>query len=434
MSGMTRRGVQVGGLASLFAATAARGEGRPSPAALQDIGVPARTAVETGALPGVVTLVWRKGQVVQADAQGVLNLEAKTPMARDSIFRLASMSKPVTVATALTLVDQGRMRLDDPITRWAPEFAHMRVLKRADGPLDDTYPAPRAITIEDLMTHRSGITSYPFLAPGPLGVEVGRRIGFGIGSPLTPDQWLAAMAALPLAYAPGERFNYGFSIDVLGFIVGRAGGSTLRQVMLERVCGPLGMTDTDFWIPPAKRPRAAEVYLTAAPKIFVPQPIEGFVGEKPPAYTSGGQGLVTKVDDYLTFARMLLGGGRVNGVRLLKPETVRLMTSDHLTPQQRAIPTVVADWKTQGFGLGMSLITDAAAYAASGRGVGAAGSFGWPGAFGGWWQADPVNQVILIWLQQVLPSPPQPGKPITLPPGTREVIEFQKRAYAALGL
>jgi CubicO group peptidase (beta-lactamase class C family) len=151
------------------------------------------------------------------------------------------------------------MRLDDPISKWAPEFTNMRVLSTPDGPLDDTYPAPRAITIEDLMTHRSGLT-YSFLAAGPLAKAIEDKMGFGIDSLLSPDEWLVALASLPLAYAPGERFNYGLSIDLLGLIVGRAAKTSFRQAMRDRVFGPLGMDDTDFWIHRAKRERAAVPY------------------------------------------------------------------------------------------------------------------------------------------------------------------------------
>lgn len=430
MSEMTRRGFQAGAAASLVAGAA----GAQDRSALDSIRVPAQAAVAGGKLPGAVTLVWRKGEVVQAEALGVLNLESKAPMTRNAVFRLASMSKPVTVAAAMTLVDQGKIRLDDPITKWAPEFANMRVLRRPDGPLDDTYPAPRAITVRDLMTHASGLPAYGFIGSDPISKAALEKVGFGIESPMTPDQWLAAIASLPLTYAPGERFNYGFSIDVLGFVIGRAAGTSLRRVVLDNICGPLAMADTDFWIPPAKRVRTADVYSYAGPGAFSLTTLKGFVGPAPPTYTSGGQGLVLTVDDYLAFARMLLGGGGAGGTRVLKPESVRLMTSNHLTDAQRRFPTIVADWRVQDFGLGMSLIKDGAAYAAAGRGVGAAGSFGWPGAFGGWWQADPVNQVILIWLQQVLPAPPRPGAPLTLAPGTLETIDFQKRAYRALGL
>ena len=400
-----------------------------SPDQLATIRAAALDAVDAGDIPGVVSLIWRKGEVAYANEAGLRDVDRKLPMERSTIFGIASMSKPVTVALALTLVEQGKIRLEDPISRWAPEFANMRVLRRPDGPLDDTYPAPRAITIEDLMTHRSGL-SYGFMAQGPLGAALFAKFGMGLESNLSPDAWMQSLAAMPLAYAPGERFNYGHSIDVLGFVVARAAGSSLRDAMHERMFGPLRMADTDFWIPPEKRNRTAQGYFSPAPRQFTRVDIAGYVGGAPPTYTSGGQGLVSTVDDYLTFARMLVHGGKVNGVRLLRPETVQLMTTNRLTDAQRQIPFMgLPFWRGQGFGLGVSLVTDPERYAGSGS----KGAFGWPGAFGGWWQADPERDMVLLWLQECLPAPPTPGAG-GLPrlPGSHGMMEFQRRAYAAL--
>jgi CubicO group peptidase (beta-lactamase class C family) len=155
-------------------------------------------------------------------------------MTAHTIFRIASMSKPVTSVAALMLVDEGRLTLDDPITKWMPEFAGMRVLRRPDGPLDDAFPAPRVITVEDLLTHRSGL-SYPFTAAGPLAAELEKAIGSEIASRLEPDEWLRAVATLPLAYPSGERFQYGISTDVLGFLVARVSGISLRDFLMTRV-------------------------------------------------------------------------------------------------------------------------------------------------------------------------------------------------------
>ena len=437
MSSMTRRSACGAGAAAIldasdaFARTKpAKGSGGFSPEGLATVQAPAGNAVATGDLPGVVNLVWRKGHVVEFQTVGLCDIERKLPMEQGTIFGIASMSKPVTVAAALTLIEQGRIRLEDPITKWAPEFADVRVLRRPDGPMDDTYPSPRAITIEDLMTHRSGL-SYSFLAPGPLGVALMQKIGMGIESPLTPDEWMKTLAALPLAYAPGERFNYGHSIDVLGFILGRTAGTSLRQVMREQLFGPLRMVDTDFWIPPEKRERAAVVYSSPKPGMFTPVTIDSWVGAAPTAYTSGGQGLVSTADDYLTFARMLLGGGKVDGVRVLKPETIRLMTSNLLTAEQRLIPFMgLPFWRGQGFGLGVSVITDPAQH--GWMGAGDAGAFGWPGAFGGWWQADPAEDMVLLWLQHTLPAPPGPGALAPHTPGAIATVAFEKAVYAAL--
>jgi CubicO group peptidase (beta-lactamase class C family) len=365
------------------------------------IGTPAREAVASGDIPGVVCLVWQAGELKQLEVAGLRDIEKQMPVERDTIFRIASMSKPITSVAALILIEKGVMRLEDPISKWAPEFAHMRVLQRPDGALHETYAAPRAITIEDLLTHRSGL-SYGFTAKGPLAQALDARFGLKLESWRSPDEWMSALASLPLSYAPGERFNYSHSTDVLGFVIGRAVGRTFREALQELLFAPLGMIDTDFWVPHEKRDRAAVLYGTTAPGIFTPHPLPGFLDEQPPVITAGGQGLVSTADDYLRFARMLLEGGTIDGTRVLSPESVRLLTTNRLTAAQRrdfqfGIPFFMA----QGFGLGVSVVDDAERNAW--MGVGGRGSFGWPGLFGGWWQADPRRQTVMLWLQQTMP-------------------------------
>lgn len=365
------------------------------------IAAPAREAVASGDIPGVACLVWRRGEPLQFAAAGLRDVENNLPVRRDTIFRIASMSKPVTSAAALILIEKGVMRLDDPISKWAPEFSNMRVLRRPDADLQDTYPAPRAITIEDLLTHRSGL-SYAFTAKGPLAQALEARYGLKVDGWHTSDEWMAALASLPLSFAPGARFNYSHSTDVLGFIVGRAAGATFRETLRELLFEPLGMADTDFWVPHEKRERAAVLYGTAQAGIFTPHPLPGFLDETPPVITAGGQGLVSTVDDYLAFARMLLEGGAIEGKKILSPESIRLMTTNRLTAAQRrdfqfGIPFFMA----QGFGLGVSIVEDPKKNAW--MGLGSRGSFGWPGLFGGWWQADPQRQTVMIWLQQTMP-------------------------------
>ena len=365
------------------------------------IAAPARLAVASGDIPGVVCLVWQGGKLLQVEAAGLRDIEKKLPVERKTIFRIASMSKPITSVIALKLMEQGVMRLEDPITKWAPEFAQMRVLRRPGGPLEDTYPAPRAITIEDLMTHRSGL-SYGFTAKGPLAQALEARFGLKLESWRSSDEWMSVLASLPLSYPPGERFNYGHSTDVLGFIIGRAAGSSLREAMQELLFKPLGMVDTDFWIPPEKRGQAAVLYATSAPGSFTPMALDGFLNESPPVITAGGQGLVSTADDYLTFARMLLEGGAVDGKRVLSQESVRLMTTNRLTPaQRRDIQFGIPFFMAQGFGLGVSVVDDPERNAW--MGMGSRGSFGWPGLFGGWWQVDPQRQTVMLWLQQTMP-------------------------------
>ena len=435
MNTMTRRRLLIAGAATAIAPARLFCSPLPhgkvfSDSQLDSIGAATSTAVSSGDVPGALSVVWQDGEIHCTHRAGVRDVETHFPMESSTLMGIASMSKPVTVAVAMMLVEQDRMKLDDPISRWAHEFANMRVLRRPDGPLDDTYPAARAITVEDLMTHRSGL-SYGFLAQGPLAGALFSKFGMGIESAMLPDAWMRAMADLPLAYAPGERFNYGHSIDVLGFVIARAAGSNLRQLMRERLFEPLGMRDTDFWIPPEKRARAARVYFSPAPGHFTAVTINGFNGVAPPAYTSGGQGLVSTANDYLKFSRLLLQSGAVDGKRLLQPDSVKRMTEDHLTPTQRQFPAFMDKkyWDRWGCGLGMTVVRNPALAGSSA----AAGAFGWGGAFGGWWQADPTRKSILLWLQSCLPAPPAPGVPLSpRVPGATGVFEFQRSAYAAL--
>jgi CubicO group peptidase (beta-lactamase class C family) len=340
--------------------------------------------------------------LLQIDSVGLRDIEARRPVERNTIFRIASMSKPLTSAAAMILMERGVWRLEDPITRWAPEFAAMRVLRRAEGPLQDTYPAPRAITIEDLMTHRSGL-AYGFTARGPLAEALKERFGLEFDSARSPDDWMKMLASLPLSYAPGERFNYSYATDLLGVIIGRATGLGTRAAMQQLLFDPLGMVDTDFWIPPEKHHRAAVLYRSSAPGNFVRIDLPGFMEQVPPSFSAGGQGLVSTADDYLAFARMLLQGGESNGIRVLSEKSTRLMAANRLTPaQRRNLQFGIPFFMGQGFGLGLSVIDDAKRNAW--MGAGRHGAFGWPGLFGGWWQADPAEQTVMLWLQQTMPQ------------------------------
>ncbi|HVE04759.1 MAG TPA: serine hydrolase domain-containing protein, partial [Rhizomicrobium sp.] len=226
--------------------------------------------VDAGDLSGFVTLLFRHGEIAQLNTLGHRDIEKKLPMERDTLFRIASMTKPVTSLAALMLMEEGKFKLEDPITKWAPEFKSARVLKNAEGPLDDTVPAKREITFDDLFTHRSGL-AYGFSSMGPIAHEYQRVLGDVLNSQMTPDDWMQRLATLPLLYQPGERFHYSHSTDVLGFIVGRIAGMPFRDFLMKRIFGPLGMTDTDFYVPPEKRKRAAVVYrLNEAKNVLEP--------------------------------------------------------------------------------------------------------------------------------------------------------------------
>jgi CubicO group peptidase (beta-lactamase class C family) len=403
-------------------------------AALAQIAPALQSVIDSGDLSGAVTLIWRGGQELQFLALGQRDIEAGLPMTRDTIFRIASMTKPVTSVAALMLMEEGKLRLDDPVTKWLPEFANMQVLRSATGPVEDTYPAPRDITVEDLFTHRAGL-AYAFTSIGPIAHAHQKALGDVLATDMGPDAWLKALGGLPLSYPPGERFHYSHATDVLGFLVGRIEGKPFRDVLIERIFKPLGMVDTDFWIPPEKRGRAAKVYrlkddFSALEEVPFPK------HDAPPAFSGGGGSLVSTLDDYLKFARMLLGDGEVDGVRLLKPETVALMRANRLTDAQREIPFMgIPFWMGQGFGLGLSVITDPEKQAW--MGAGNAGAFGWPGAFGTWWQADPESGMILIYMiQNSIPLGPEAAAQLATGQrmGARAALPaFQKAAYAAIG-
>jgi CubicO group peptidase (beta-lactamase class C family) len=393
-----------------------------------------QAVVDAGDLSGFVTLVWRKGEVAQVTSVGFRDVEAAAPMARDTLFRIASMTKPVTSIAALMLLEEGKLRLEDPISRWLPEFADMRVLKDAAGPVEDTYPAPREITVEDLMTHRAGL-AYAFTSVGPIGQAYEDTLGPPLGGRMTPDIWLAKLASLPLSYPPGERFHYSHATEVLGFLVARIEGKPLGQVLKDRIFTPLGMRDTDFWCPPEKRGRMAKLY-RIDPQTDRLQDVSFPHFDSQPAFEPGGGGLISTADDYLKFARMMLGKGEVDGVRLVQASTIEMMTANRLTDAQRAIPFMgIPFWLGQGFGLGVSVITDPEKQAW--MGAGSEGAFGWPGAFGTWWQADPAEDMVMIYLiQNSMPLGPDAAAQLATGQrmgGRAALPVFQKMVYAALG-
>jgi CubicO group peptidase (beta-lactamase class C family) len=360
--------------------------------------------VNAGELAGAATLVWRDNKVVQTAGVGWRDVEARLPIERDTLFRIASMTKPITSTAALMLFEEGRFALNDPIARWAPEFSEMRVLRSPNGPLDETDPAERPITLEDLLTHRSGLTYGAFHA-GPIAKAFDEALGGDIDSVVAPDDWIAGLASLPLIDQPGAAFHYGHSTDLLGLLIARIEDAPLGDVLERRIFGPLGMNDTGFSVPREKRGRRAGLYgfdeagrltarLTAAGGSTMSERPEGMT------YVSGGQGLWSTLDDFLAFARIFLGAGAVDDVRLLRPETLALMTSNRLTESQRAKAEMIG-WRVfasgHGFGMGVAVVLDPER-AAPTLCAGGVGTVGWPGAFGGWWQADPNDGSVLILL------------------------------------
>jgi CubicO group peptidase (beta-lactamase class C family) len=359
--------------------------------------------VKADQLAGAAALIWRDGTATDVVTVGRRDLVSGLPVERDTIFRLASLTKPVTTVAALSMLDEGRFTLDEPITRVAPELARLRVLRAPEGPLDHCDDAARPITFRDLLTHRSGLT-YADFHRGPIGRAYANALGPQIDNPLAPDEWIARLATLPLIDQPGAGFHYGHSTDLLGFLLARLEGAPLSTVLERRVFAPLDMSDTGFAVPPAHRDRRAGLCgfdgegrmttLTAAPGGHaLPDRPEGMTFE------SGGQGLWSTLDDFLTFARVLIGDD-VPGSPLLSRETLAMMTSNQLTPDQRAATRLLGRpifAAGHGYGMGLAVVMEPEA-ADPLRCRGGVGTIGWPGAYGAWWQADPNDRSVLIFL------------------------------------
>ena len=347
--------------------------------------------IAAGELAGAVSLVYRRGEVAHVSARGVQDLETGTPMARDTIFGLASMTKPITAVAAMMLVEEGKLDLDEPVDRWLPELADPKVLADPDGPLDQVYDAPRAISPRDLLRYTMGL-GFPEWSGIAPDAPIARAFAEMRGGGGTGDDYMRRLGALPLAYAPGERFVYHTPSMVAGVLIERVSGMGLEQFMKTRIFDPLGMPDTSFWVPAAKRPRLASYYRAGEqPGTLAPVADNSTRYAAPPRFPSAGGGLVSTVDDYLRFARMLLYRGELDGVRILSSASVDMMTTDQLPegPQRRFF--LFEDfWRGAGFGLGLQVTTEQVGAGPS------AGSFWWHGATGVQWTADPQEDLIFL--------------------------------------
>jgi CubicO group peptidase (beta-lactamase class C family) len=422
---VSRRAVLAGasmtGVMVTMPAGAKPGPGDFSPEGLKAVTAAMQAAIDKGDAAGVVTLLYRHGEVAQVNAVGFQDEAAKTPMRRDTIFRIASMTKPIVAVATLMLIEDGKFGLSTPVEKILPELADRKLLANPGDALDSAKPSPRGILVSDLLTHRSGIVT-PDTSLGPLvdalkNADAARQIG--------PDEWIKRVGALPLAYEPGTRFNYGNSFDVLGVLIARASGMSLPDFLEVRIFKPLAMKDTGFSVPADKTARFATNYNVdpqTGKRVVADQPGEQSRWVKPPAFPAGAGGLVSTADDYLSFAKMLLGKGRNGNARLLSHESVTLMTSNQLTQEQRKTPFSGFDfWAGQGFGLGVAVVDDVARQARSPFGYSSAGSFGWPGAFGTWWQADPKEDMVQIFLVQLPAADPR-----------TPVRAFQEASYRAI--
>jgi len=357
--------------------------------------------VERGEAPGVVTLLCRRGEV-HVDAIGVKALGARDPMRRDTIFRITSMTKPITAVAALILVEECKLRLDEPVDRWLPELASRRVLKRIDGPLDDTVPAKRPLTLRDLLTFRMGLGT--MMGPsGDLPIQKAVQelgiVGFGppdVATPHDPDEWMRRLATLPLMHQPGEKWMYNTGSYVLGVLIARASGRPLETFFRERIFEPLGMKDTGFGVPREKLARLATSYgVDAEGRLELHDGVEDSRWSRPPAFPDGGAGLVSTVDDYLAFGQMLLERGRHGSERILSRLAVEAMTTDQLTPEQKAASGFFPEfWASRGWGFGVSVVTRRDDLAA------VPGRFGWDGGYGTSWASDPEEELVAILMTQ----------------------------------
>jgi CubicO group peptidase (beta-lactamase class C family) len=362
-----------------------------------------RRHVESAYTPGLVTLVQHRGRE-HAEAIGTMAFDSTVPMRRDAIFRLASMTKPITAVGAMILVEECRIRLDDPVDEWLPELRDRRVLKTVESPLDDTVPAKRPITLRDLLTFRAGYGEIFFLSPTcPLQkalTEAGLPLSEWIFGG-TPDEFMKRLGNLPLAHQPGERWLYHMGCEILGVLVGRVSGQSLGSFLRRRVFEPLGMKDTGFFVPEESLHRLPTGYGTdlVTGKLVVVDEAAGGQVSRAPAFESGAGGLVSTIDDMAAFGRMMLNKGAYGGERILSRPSVELMTMDHLTPAQKAAsPFFPGFWNDRGWGFGLGVTT------ARSDVSGAPGSFGWDGAFGTSWCVDPKEEMVGILMTQRRPD------------------------------
>ena len=365
--------------------------------------------VERQEMPGLVALVGHHDDL-HVETLGTRSFGSRDPMKRDTIFRIASITKPVTAAAAMILVEECKLRLDGSIEPWLPELAGRRVLKDVSSPLEDTVPALRAITVRDLLTSRMGFGSV--MAPPdtyPIQKLI-REYRIGGDGPALPsqapamDDWLQKLGSLPWLAQPGERWMYHVSIDVLGALIARVSGQSLGTFMRERIFDPLGMKDTSFRVPSKKAARLPAFYFfnptTNALDLFDDEVNSAWLAEPP--FESGGGGLVSTIDDYYAFSRMMLNRGRHGRGRILAPATVELMTSDHLTPEQRAGSELFfGTYSSWGFGMAVDTRRDEI-FQTPGR-------FGWTGGFGTSAYTDPAKETIgILFTQRMMGSPESP--------------------------
>jgi CubicO group peptidase (beta-lactamase class C family) len=379
--------------------------------------------IERKEMPGLVYIVSRQDDV-HLEALGSLVFDQPAPMKRDTIFRIASLSKVVTAVAAMILVEECKIRLDDSIEPWLPELGNRRVLKSISSELDDTVPALRAITLRDLLTYRMGFGSVMAM-PGTYPIQKFiREYRIGGDGPMLPseargmDEWLQQLGSLPLMAQPGERWMYHVSGDVLGALIARVSGGSFGTFLRERIFDPLGMNDTAFYVPPEKLHRLPAFYFfnRQTNRLDYFDDVTQSAWSSEPLSESGGGGLVSTIDDYFAFSRMLLNKGRHGREQILSRASVELMTSDQLTPEQRAGADIFFG-AFSSWGLGMAVdIQRREIYHNPGR-------FGWTGGYGTTAYTDPANGMIGILFTQRMMDSPEPPRVFT---------DFWTLAYGAM--
>lgn len=373
--------------------------------------------VDEGKLAGIATLIARRGEIVHLDTVGWADIETQKPLAEDAIYRIYSMSKPITIVAALMLWEEGRFLLDDEVSRYIPELGEMQVLRGMQDGKPVLSPPKSPMTIRHLMTHTAGMT-YGMFAPDSPGEQMYRESGL-LRPDHTLDDMIQILKGLPLLFDPGTRWLYSVSIDVIGRLVEVVSGMPLDAFFQERIFGPLGMADTGFYVPPEALDRLADFYTIGEGGRLTPVGARaGRDYTRPEPFLSGGGGLVSSILDYARFAQMLANGGELDGVRLLAPRTVVLMGSNHLPASIGAYGD--PPHAGHGFGLGVRVLLDPAA---AGQ-LDAPGSFGWSGYAGTDYWVDPANEMLGIIMMQFVAPPPLTGYPTA--------AQFRTLAYQAL--
>ncbi len=365
--------------------------------------------VDRGLIPNAMVGVVRKGQVAHLGVQGMADVERGKALAEDTIFRIYSMTKPITSVAFMMLVEEGKIALDDPVHRYIPEWRDLRVYAGGFMETFRTTRTERPMRVVDLLRHTSGLT-YGFQQRSNVDAAY-RKLKIGeIEKSGTLDGMIEALAKVPLEFSPGKAFNYSVSTDVLGYLIQKVSGQPFERFLDERLFKPLGMVDTGFFVAPEKHARFASNYQ--------PRPGGGMAllddAEKssflkPPSFVSGGGGLTSTMADYMRFCRMLVGGGSLDGVQYLSPKTLELMTANHL-PGGKTLAECSTSMFTEGaydglgFGLGFSVTTDPAASLMPGT----KGDFAWGGAASTYFWVDPKEGLFVIFLTQLLPSDTYP--------------------------